>query len=220
MKILFIGNSYTFDNSLAKMFEALANENGKEVSAFSVAPGGRELLDYEKRDEATIELEGLISENLFDVCFIQEESTMPMKAYDRFEKGVKIILEMLGEKAKRVILFNTWGRKEGCPETLPEYGWTNESMTMGLWEGYSKAAQKFGLSISAVGLNFFEINTNHKDIDLYNEDLAHPSYKGSCLACMTHYYTVFGESPASTSTLKLSAKETEIFKNTICKKHK
>lgn len=215
MKVLFIGNSYTFDNSLAKMFETLANENNKNVTAFSIAPGGRELLDYANKDEATLELEKLISDNYFDVCFIQEESTMPMKDYPRFEKGLEKVLEIINKKTEKIILFNTWGRKEGCTETLPDYGWTNESMTKGIWEGYSRAAEKFGLEISKVGLNFFEVNSMHKSIELYASDRAHPSYKGSCLACLTHYYTLFGEFPLNTSSLEINFSELSVFKNTV-----
>lgn len=216
MKILFIGNSYTFYNDLPKMFEALAKDNGKDVEAFSVTEGGMELLYFKEDCDVTRALDKLLSERCYDVCYIQEESTMPMKAYDRFESGLEIVLEKLKGKAQKIILFNTWGRKEGCTETLPDYGWTNESMTKGLYQGYCKAAEKFGLGISTVGLNFFDVNANYKAIDLYDEDRAHPSYKGSCLACLTHYYTLFGEFPENTDSLCVTKEEIDIFKNTVC----
>ena len=51
MKILFIGNSYTYYNHMPEIFERLARENGKEVQVFSVTCGGHKLyeyVDYEK----------------------------------------------------------------------------------------------------------------------------------------------------------------------------
>lgn len=214
MKILFIGNSYTFDNDLSGMFEKLLRNNGYDADCFSVTEGGMELLNYKEDREATRKLDALLGEREYDICFIQEESTMPMRAYDRFEGGLEVLLGKLNGKAKRIILFNTWGRKQGCLETLPDYGWTNESMTKGLYEGYKKAADKFGLELSKVGLNFYEVNSNTQ-IELYGEDKAHPSYKGSCLACLTHYYTAFGKFPEDISSLELDSKEIDIFKSVV-----
>ena len=43
MKVLFIGNSYTFFNDMPNMLAALAAENGYSVSVDSVTKGGRKL---------------------------------------------------------------------------------------------------------------------------------------------------------------------------------
>lgn len=43
---LFIGNSYTYYNDMPKLFETLCRENGKDVTAYSVTKGGRELRRY------------------------------------------------------------------------------------------------------------------------------------------------------------------------------
>ena len=43
MNILFIGNSYTYYNDMPNILEALAKENGKDLSADAVTKGGRKL---------------------------------------------------------------------------------------------------------------------------------------------------------------------------------
>lgn len=218
MKILFIGNSYTYFNDMPKLFEGLAQENGKNVQAYSVTEGGRKLYAFsDGADSVTAELDALLSEHHFDACVIQEFSTLPLTDYDAFISGVDCVSEKLQGRADRLVLYSTWGRKEGSP-TLAEYGWTNESMTEGLRRAYESAAEKIGAQVSYVGLNFREVYTAHSDIELYDPDLTHPSYQGSCLAALTHYHTVFNEFPENTDSLTLSRDEIAVFKKVVCGK--
>ena len=46
MKILFIGNSYTYFNDMEKIFEALCRENEKDVEALRITGGGRKMIQY------------------------------------------------------------------------------------------------------------------------------------------------------------------------------
>ena len=55
MKILFIGNSYTYCNDLPMLVEKLARENGKDVETFSVTRGGRMLIQLaDPEDDAVL----------------------------------------------------------------------------------------------------------------------------------------------------------------------
>jgi len=92
-------------------------------------------------------------------------------------------------------------------------------MTYDLANAYKNASELINADVSYVGLNFYDIYNNHKEIDLYDEDLSHPAYEGSCLAMLTHYTIVFNEFPENTNSLSLSDDIIEIFKNTINKKH-
>ncbi|MBE6715263.1 MAG: hypothetical protein E7575_08355 [Ruminococcaceae bacterium] len=204
MKILFIGNSYTFYNDMPAMFEKLANANGHDVSVFSVTKGGRKLIAYkDNEDPVTQKLDDLLKGHHFDVCFIQEQSVLPAADFQAFMDGVDFVVEKVKNFAEKLILYATWGRKDGCPK-LEEHNWTTESMTKLLSDAYSKAARSHGAIISPVGDNFLKITTKHPEIDLYNADLSHPSYLGSCLAALTHYFTVFNEFPESIDCLSLS----------------
>lgn len=202
MKVLFVGNSYTFFNDLPALFEKLAAENGHEVWAGSVTQGGRKLIAYEKDDEYTRKLEQALRENAFDVVFVQEQSMLPARDYEAFYRGLCRVLAMVGERAKRVILYATWGRKAGSPE-LAEQGWTHESMTQLLAQGYARAAQAKGLEVSYVGLAFQRALQADGALELYDPDMSHPSYTGSCLAALVHYKAVFGALPGSADSLGL-----------------
>ena len=79
MNILFIGNSYTYVNDMPKLFETIAKDNGKDVNVFSVTKGGHKLHLYARENnEYTQKIDSLISENLFDICFFQEQSCLLM----------------------------------------------------------------------------------------------------------------------------------------------
>ena len=205
MKVLFVGNSYTFFNDMPDLFAELCRANKQDVEVFSVTRGGRRLEQSLEGDEAALELEALLKETAVDVCILQEQSTLPVTDYDRFEAGVRGIVETYRDRVGKFLLYVTWGRKEGAA-FLTEQGLTNETMTSALWEAYQKAAGVVGAECSPVGLHFREAAAKDPSMELYNPDLSHPSPLGSLLAAMTHYVTIFGKAPVALP-MKLSVPE-------------
>ena len=216
MKILFVGNSYTYFNDLPKLFEKIANENGKNLSAASVTRGGRQLCQHaESGDECTQKLERIVEDGeKYDLAVLQEQSILPIVDFDKFLFGAKALKEKLSCVADGFLLYSTWGRKDGNA-TLEEYSWTHESMTKDLAEAYKRAGEQLEIPVSYVGLNFSEIYRNHEDVELYNPDKTHPSYKGTALAALTIYNTVFGELPKMCESLELSDFEKQLFLETV-----
>lgn len=218
MKVLFIGNSYTFYNDMPKMFQALAAENGKSVAVYSVTKGGRRLIGYaDNTDPVTVRLDELLAEQRFDICFIQEQSLLPALDYDAFVEGLDRVVNKVKDRAGRMVLYATWGRKSGNPELLSR-NWTTEKMTDMLTAAYQNAAELYGAEVSPAGESFLYITKNYPNIDLYDEDGSHPSYIGSCLIALTHYYTVFGDYPKHMDSLSLDDLTLSAFKGIICNK--
>ena len=211
MKILFIGNIYTYYNDLPAILKALAEENGKAVEVFSVTKGGRKLFQYlDEQDEYSEKLESLLWEHEFDVTFLQEQSVLPILDPDAFLDGVRRIREKLADRTKRVILYETWGRKEGS-QMLTDHGWNREGMTRDLSASYARVAEAIGAEVSHVGLAFYALNEANPEINLHNADLTHPSREGSCLAAIVHYKTVFGELPEKIDSQELPAETVAAF---------
>ncbi|MBR6548175.1 MAG: hypothetical protein IKT68_01395 [Clostridia bacterium] len=207
MNILFVGNSYTFFSKMPTLFEWLAKDNGKDVTVYSVTAGGRRLEQYQTEDDpATIELKTLLANHSFDVCFLQEQSLLPVTDKGEFFKGITIVTDLIGQNIPRKFLYETWGRKEGSTE-LADLGLTNQSMTKALALAYREAAETFGFTVSHVGENFYTVHHDHPDLELYCEDFSHPSHVGSCLAALTHYYSLFGELPQKIDALTLSQED-------------
>ncbi|MBR6794362.1 MAG: hypothetical protein IKM48_08430 [Clostridia bacterium] len=212
MKILFIGNSYTYFNEMPQKLERLAKANGHDVEVFSVVKGGRKLHQHlDLDDERTQILDRLTDgSHRFDVVFLQEQSYLPLADFELFADGARRLAERLRPFTKEFIMYQTWGRKDGHP-LLAERGWTHESMTCDLAEAYGKVAKELGAKVSAVGSAFSRVYRGHPELELYKEDLYHPSDLGSCLIALVHYKTLFGEYPKDASSLELPEETLKIF---------
>ena len=200
MKILFIGNSYTFFNDLPAMVDSLAADSGIDVSVDSVTKGGRFLYESLGEDEYALRLRQLIGENEYDVLVLQEQSHFAIKDYGKFEESIGALKNLVN--AKRTVLYATWGRKTGS-SVLDDYGITSRQMTDKLYDAYTRAAAKHGCEINPVGLCFAYIYENSPEIELYNKDKSHPSEIGSSLAAIAFFKRIFGRLPDSFSALSL-----------------
>ena len=213
MKILFIGNSYTYFNDMPTLFSRLCGCNGKQAQVFSVTKGGRKLHEnLDSADQTTRELEAVVQQNPMDVVILQEHSVLPITDFDRFSANIKSLMEKIGPA--RYVLYQTWARKAGA-EFLQEHKLTPRTMALRLQEAYTRAAQICNIDRAPVGQCFLEISETHPEIDLYDPDLTHPSYEGSCLAAIVHFRTLFGEYPADTGWLGLPADVQDVFRQTV-----
>ena len=203
MKILMLGNSYTYFSDMPKILQALFDENGVDAVVDSITAGGRRLVqNLDEGDALHAEVVVKCQESAYDVLILQEQSHTPMSHYREFLRGVCGCVELV--KPARTVMYATWGRKEGC-DLLDEFGWTNQSMTEGLAAAYDAAARKVGGECAHVGKSFFEIRKAYPEIELYDPDLSHPSYAGSCVAALTVYKKLIGSLPAKTVSLNMAA---------------
>jgi hypothetical protein len=164
MNILFLGNSYTYFNDMPAIFDALAKENGKDVTVFSVTKGGHYLRQcFEDGDICGMKLAELMKNEHFDICILQEQSTYPVRCPELFAADACRIAEFLAPNVDKFQLYATWGRQIGS-KFLAESGYTTETMTQALWESYSKAASAVEaatgkpVALAPVGLHFAKVN--------------------------------------------------------------
>ncbi len=205
MKILMLGNSYTYFSDLPKILQALLDENGVDAVVDSITAGGRRLVqNLDEGDALHAEVVAKCQESAYDVLILQEQSHTPLSHYREFLRGVCGCVALV--KPARTVMYATWGRKEGC-DLLDEFGWTNQSMTEGLAAAYEAAARKVGGECAHVGKSFLEIRKAYPEIELYDPDLSHPSYAGSCVAALTVYKKLTGSLPAKTASLNMDAND-------------
>jgi len=215
MNVLFIGNSYTYYYEMPQMFETLCRDNGKEVQVFSVTKGGRKLFEnLNPEDEYCQRIAEITAAQSIDLCFLQENSTLPIENSALFQEGVSGLMEKLRSRVSKFTLYETWGRQNGS-EFLAQYQLDNRSMTQRLSDAYRAVAEHCGAGVSKVGTAFYQVNAGDSGIDLYHWDLSHPSYAGSCLAALTHFYSVFGVLPANTDCIHLTEQELSVLKQAV-----
>ena len=203
MKILMLGNSYTYFFDMPKILQGLFDANGVDAQVDSITAGGRVLWqNLDENDALHAEVVEMCKNTAYDALILQEQSSNAMEYYREFLHGVRGCVDLV--KPARTVLYATWGRKEGC-NLLDEFGWTNQSMTEGLAASYDAAARKVGGTCAHVGKSFFEIRKVYPEIELYDPDLSHPSYAGSCVAALALYKKLVGNLPANVTSLNLDA---------------
>ena len=213
MRILFIGNSYTYFGEMPEHTEALLKENGICATVHSVTAGGRKLYqNTEEGDALAARLTELLSENEYDAVILQEQSYLPLVDEEKFLIGARKVARRVG--AKRTLFYVTWGRCEGC-ELLTEHGWTRESMTEGLHAAYKKAADELSAELSDVGAAFLKMNELYPEASLYTPDLSHPSVLGTSLGCAVHFVTLTKKLPESLAALDVSDGERAMIRATL-----
>ena len=197
LRVLFIGNSYTYYNEVWTMLEGIARADGRVVITDHVTKGGWTLEQMASLDD---EFGKQVHETLtapdthYDVVFLQEQSLRPAVSPELFFTAVRNLCQKVKAKGAEVVLYQTWGRKTGSPQ-LEEHGMTNESMTRLLAKSYEAMADECETALSPVGTAFYNIYTNHSEIELYNPDKSHPSATGTYLAALCHYATLYQASP-------------------------
>ena len=201
LSVLFIGNSYTYYNSLWTIFRGLASKAGYKVKVSSITSGGYTLEKFANPDDEHGKkvAEALDSKNAgkYDFVVLQEQSKRPAldSGRDRFYDATRELCEKIRAIGAEPILYSTWARKEGS-EDLGAEGWTVEDMTWRLDAAYSAIGEELGIKVAHVGLAFFEVIGKSPETELYNADKTHPSATGSYLAAATIIATMLGLDPS------------------------
>lgn len=196
--ILFIGNSYTyFANMPARYFGEIMKAEGYKVRVIQVTKGGWTLLrSSDPQDEIGSKVESLLTNRAFDFVVLQEQSMTPALNQEAFYTGVRRLDEKIRENGATPILYATWGRRRGSTD-LTDYGLTDETMTWKLAAAYETMGKELDIPVAHVGLAFWDITQNQRNINLYDADLSHPSEAGSYLAALTIFARITGIDPTT-----------------------
>ncbi len=189
--ILFIGNSHTYVNNLPEIFKNIAKSAGIEVNVAAVTNGGWSLERHASIDDVYgSATDAVLKGRKFDFVVLQEQSTRPAAEPEKFRAAVEILLEKIKENGASPFLYCTWGHKTGSA-ALEKYGWTTESMTEKVAESFDVVGNAFGIPVAHVGKAFFDVSTNHGEIELYAPDCLHASKYGSFLAALAIFAKIF-----------------------------
>ena len=221
LNILFIGNSFTFYNSLNGTVEDMLNVSGVPATATRSAPGGWRLRQH-FNGEIPSKYQGAptpdaIRSKKWDVVVLQEQSAGSVDARAEFLEYGKKLVDLIREQNPdvRILLYQTWGRCDGMFEGYGEDdarkaevldAWTKrysapddatvEALKDGIQGGYAKLAELTGARVAPVGKAFFTVGDK---LDLYSDEgdkkPFHPNPLGTYLAGCVFYKMIVGQSP-------------------------
>ena len=190
-RVLFIGNSYTTVNDLPGVFASLARSGGHRVETKSAAVDGWTLANHADSPATATAL----AASPWDIVVLQEQSQIP--AIEEFRQtqmypAARRLVSSIRNRGARPLLYLTWGRRDGWPETgMPTYA----SMQSAIDDGYLAIAADQRVAISPVGYAWASVVTSEAAASLWQQDGSHPSEAGTYLAACVFYATIFRQSP-------------------------
>lgn len=182
MRVLFIGNSYTYVNDLPAMTTWLASKEKRTLETTMIAEGGYTLEKQWNSGKAV----AAIRQGHWDFVVLQEQSTRPVQETAYYQAYVRAFeLEIRKVKAKTV-LFLSWARRDMGNPLESQASWTKQFMLM---------AKELKTTVAPVGEAWLKYLQAGSGLDLYQDDGSHPSYAGTYLAACVFYATFYGKSP-------------------------
>ena len=177
MRILMLGNSFTFTNNMPQM---LADLTGAEV-VHHTRGGARLSEQLNPNTRLGSQTQAALQNEKWGYVVLQEMSHGPITAPKSFFSSVEQLCRQIRANGAVPILFATWAYQRGGAK-LKDKGWDYDEMARTLSEAYQKAARENDALIADVGRRFYELSDTQ---DLYAADGIYPSEQGSRIAAET-----------------------------------
>lgn len=203
-RALFIGNSYTYMNSLPELINQIAISKGNSLIYESHTPGGSTLMQHASNSN----VQSLLNATEWDYVILQEQSQNPSFPPLQVASQVYPYAESLCEYIREAnpctdpVFFMTWGRENGDSQNCAAYPpiCTYEGMQDRLTESYTEMAQNNESLLAPIGIAWKDLREQHPEINLYSSDGSHPSIQGSYLAACVFYAVLFDDSATNNYT--------------------
>jgi len=188
LKVLFVGNSYTYGYNLAHIVSIMSEETSVKLVTRKSVIGGAHLWEHWK-GQRELETKKIIAEGDFDIVILQDYSMSAINAPESTLKYVKLFSEYNSSFGARTFLFNTWAR-----EKVPQFQEEIDVM-------YEQAARENGAVRVPVGPAWQLALDLRPSVDLYTSDGSHPNELGTLLSAAVFVRTLTGELPETIPTL-------------------
>jgi hypothetical protein len=199
LRVLFVGNSYTYVNNLPQLTADLSANTGKTLLFDSSTPGGYSY-SMHITDVNTL---AKIRQGGWDAVILQEQSQIPTVDYYRYY-DMYPAAEMLRDSilfyspCARIITFMTWGRRFGgqqcisgsCSPVFTDFNHMQDSLK----SAYLEVSGNIGARCAPVGMAWRKALEDPAVI-LHATDNSHPALNGSYLAAAVMYASIWESTP-------------------------
>ena len=203
VKVLFIGNSYTYRNDMPSIFEEIAISKGKKVYVEDCTLGKATLAIQSRR----FAVKNAISSEKWDVViiqgssrdFVKDSSIIVKKTKPALEKIIKAVQK--NNPSTKMLFYMTWGYRNGF-KPIDEVN-TFEKMSNLIEKRYLSLYETYNIGVVPVGMAWKDVRKKRDEVVLYVKDGAHPSLKGSYLTACCFYSAIFNDSPVGSNYYSL-----------------
>lgn len=195
MRVLFIGNSYTFRGDLPGQIASMVRVTtaGPSITMDQVVRGGATLKQHFESTGAR----GRIETGEYTHVVLQDKSTQPLHDPEDFLYYAARLGERARARGMSVLLYQTWARREG--HAIYRWAWSGRGpaeMTRRIRAAYDDAAARIeGASVVPVGDAFERARREQETLVLHDSDRHHPSPLGSHLAASVFFAWLLGRDP-------------------------
>jgi hypothetical protein len=182
IRVLFVGNSYTYENNLAHIVSRISEGTSTLLITRKSVIGGADLREHWDGGRA-LQTRRMIAEGNFDAVILQDFSMAAINNPDSLLKYVRLFTEFNRICGARTYLFNTWAR-----EKVPQYQAEIDAI-------YRQAAEENHVVRVPVGPAWELALRLRPAVDLYNSDGSHPNELGTLLTASVIVRCLTGELP-------------------------
>jgi hypothetical protein len=198
LRVLFVGNSFTYYNEMPAMVHELAAHDRGARPLYSVEYTAPNWSLHEASD--TEGLEELIDEVPWDVVVLQDVSYHLANPPDWWSRETlpyaAALRREIASNGGETIFFMTWGYERGA--------YSDDSyalMQARLADGYEMLAATLSSEVAPVGAAWASALGGRPGLDPWKRDGHHPSRAGSYLAACVFYRQLTGRDPLNSSYL-------------------
>jgi hypothetical protein len=189
VRVLFVGNSYTYGNKLPQVVAALAAADKKTppMEVKMVASGGKNLI-WHSQNKATLDT---IATGKWDYVILQDQSLTPAFRPDNTRKGATVLDAAIRKAGARTMFFMTWQRRP-TPELLKKHPDMHKRNS----RTYMSVARELKALVAPVGYAWKAAYDKNPKLPLYARDNSHPARMGTYLAACVFYSTIYNKPSA------------------------
>jgi hypothetical protein len=203
IRVLFMGNSYTYVNNLPLLIKDIASSNGDTLLYDSNCPGGQTFNGHFIDPTTVTKLMAQPWHHVVLQAQSQEPSFPPAQVASQTLPYAIKLDSMIKHyiPCAETVFFETWGRKNGDASNCPFYTplCTYLGMQNRLRASYKLFADSTHGVFSPVGEAFKKSIALNPSLELYSLDESHPSLEGSYLAACVFYEVLFHKSVLTTT---------------------
>ena len=182
LKILFVGNSYTYVGNLPQITSILSeNTRVKLYTKKSTFPAAK--LSQHWRGEKGLKTKEMIKSGYFDIVVLQEQSMGCINEPDSVLKYLKLFSDLIKSSGAKPYFYATWAR-ENAPQ--------NQEIINNV---LLKSATENNAVMVNVGNAWSLAKQLRSDIKLYLIDGSHPNELGTLLTAYVFIATILNEVP-------------------------
>ncbi len=185
LKVLFVGNSFTFFWNMPQLVKAMGETQGVPLEIYQSTVSGSNLKQHWDEAKET-QTRKLLQEDNWDYVVLGDHSLSTIDTPDQFKEYGRKFSELIRSVGAEPIFYLTWAYK------------SNPLMQPAITKEYLDLAQELNAKIIPVGPIWMKARELRPDLNLYFDD-KHPSSDGSYLIALIVYKSLTGNSNSNIS---------------------